>query len=385
MIAPTAIRNLQPGQVLRDDVVTGLEVRAFANGRCAYYLWFRTKLGKARHPKLGDTTVMTLADARATAKGMLLAVANGQDPIADRNNEKRAPTVADLWKKFVALRGHKKKTADQDERLWAKVIEPAIGARRVVAVAYEDMVDLHNRLGATPYQANRVLQLLSAMFTFAERPLKWREMNSNPCRGVARNPELSRRRFAKPDELRRIGEELEAELAHAATINRKYERAIPQYVAFVYLLMFTGARPGEIETAKREWLEKLADGAGVLRLPDSKTGQRDVYISAQAMKIIDGLPAFPDGTICGCAQPVHLWRRIRKRAGCEDLRLYPDLRRSFATVAMASGQSISMVGALLGHKTTQTTLIYARLQEEAAVASVGAAANAMAGLLGSSE
>ena len=381
MIAPTAIRNLQPGQVLRDDVVTGLEVRCFANSRTAYYVWFRTKLGKARHPKLGDTAVMTLADARKAAKDMLLVVANGGDPIADRNNVKRSPDMADLWDKFWQLRAKNKKSAASDQRMWDKIIAPKFKATRVRAFSFEDMVDFHRAMADTPYQANRVKQLLSAMFTFAERPLKWREVNSNPCRGVESYPEHSRRRFAKPDELKRIAEELEKELAHAATINRRQEREIPQYVAFIYLLIYTGARPGEIQFAKREWLHALADGAGVLRLPDSKTGQRDVYLPPQAMAILAKLPEFPDGTICGCAQPVHLWRRIRARAKCPDLRLYPDLRRSFATVAMASGQPVSMVSALLGHKTTQTTLIYARLMEEAAVTSVSTAANAMAGLL----
>lgn len=374
---------MQPGAVLRDDVVTGLEVRAFANGSSSYYLWFRTKLGKARHPKLGGTDLFTLAEARKAARDMLLKVANGADPIADRAGVRGEPTMRDLWTKWRELKGQDKKTADQDMRVWLKIIEPKHGDKRVRSFSYEDADAMHRSLGATPYMANRVLQLYSAMFTFAERPLKWRDQHTNPCRGIEHYPEIARRRFANKAELPRIEAALQAELAHAATMKRASYRQAPQFVAFLYLLLYTGARPGEIEMAQRSWLEPLPDGGGVFRLPDSKTGQRNLYLPPQAMQIMAGLPQFADGTICGCKQPVHTWRRIRKAAGCPDLRMYPDLRRSFATVAMGpGGQAMSVVGGLLGHKTTQTTMIYARLMEETASAAVGSAGNKMAELMG---
>jgi len=370
MITPAAIKSLQPGNVLRDDVVTGLEVRAFTD-RKAYYLWFRTKLGRARHPKLGDTTVMSLADAREVARSMLLKVANGADPIAERGTARSEPMLSDLWTKFWNLHAKRLKGGEDYKRMWDKLVEPDYGKVRVRAFAYEDVVDIHDGLKDTPYQANRVHQFLSSMFNFAERPLKWRELNSNPCRGVKLYQEIKRRRFATPDELKKIGDLLVLAAARD-----------PQSAAFIYLLLYTGARPAEIEFAQRSWLEPLGDGGGVLRLPDSKTGQRSLYLPAQGMAIIKTLPAYPDGTICGRKQPAKFWRTIRRKAGCPDLRMYPDLRRSFATVTLASGESIDMVGGLLGHKTRQTTLVYARLMEDAAAASVAAGGNKMAQLLG---
>lgn len=370
-ITPTLIDSLPVNKTLRDDLVTGLEVRSFPNGRKAYYLYFRTKLGKARHPKIGDCKILTLAQARQIAKDMLLIVANGGDPIGERNGVKREPTVEDLFQHFWQGRAARLKGAAEYQRMWETIVKPAIGTLRCRSVLYEDMAALHSAFKGTPYQANRVNQMCSSMFNFAERPLQWRDLGSNPCRGIRRFPEQKRRRFATPAELGTIGEQL------AASANSH-----PQQVAFLYLLLFTGARPAEIGKSKRKWLEPLADGAGALRLPDSKTGQRTVYVPPQAMAVIKGLPEYEDGSICGITSPKKLWLGIRKRAGCPDLRLYPDLRRSFASSAFANGESIDMVGALLGHASRQTTLVYARLVEDAAVAAVTTAGNRMATLLG---
>jgi integrase len=370
MISPAGIKTLQPGRVLRDDVVTGLEVRSFANGRQVYYLWFRTKLGKARHPKIGDCAVMSLADARRIAKEMLTEVAAGRDPIADRGNAKREPTMADLWDKFWSLHARHLKSGEDYRRMWEKIIRPKHAETRVRGFTYEAAVGLHRGFEATPYQANRILQFLSVMFNFAERPLKWRDLHSNPCAGIKHYQEIKRRRYATPDELTAINKDLAA-----------WEAERPQEVAFIYLLLYSGARPGEIETAQRAWLDTLPEGGGVLRLPDSKTGQRDVYLPPQAMAVIGKLPEYRDGTICGRDQPRKFWANVRRRAGCPDLRMYPDLRRSFATTAFSAGLSIDAVGGMLGHKTRQTTLVYAHLREDAAAQASTAAGNAMAMLL----
>ena len=54
------------------------------------------------------------------------------------------------------------------------------------------------------------------------------------------------------------------------------------------------------------------------------------------------------------------WHRIRKRAGLDDVRIH-DLRHSFASIGAASGLSLPIIGALLGHTQTQTTARYAHL------------------------
>jgi len=54
------------------------------------------------------------------------------------------------------------------------------------------------------------------------------------------------------------------------------------------------------------------------------------------------------------------WKIIRKRAGLEDVRIH-DLRHTFASQALALGESLTMIGKLLGHTQVQTTARYAHL------------------------
>jgi integrase len=165
-------------------------------------------------------------------------------------------------------------------------------------------------------------------------------------------------------------------LAQIGKLLDQHAVAFPQSVAFIYLLLYSGARPAEIGQCQRAWLD-----GNVLRLPDSKTGQRDVYLPPQAMAVIGSLPPYRDGTITGIKSPRALWRLVRAAAGCPDLRLYPDLRRSFATVGVAAGNSMDLMGGLLGHKNRQTTMIYARLMEDAAQDAAASTATAMEKLL----
>ncbi len=55
-----------------------------------------------------------------------------------------------------------------------------------------------------------------------------------------------------------------------------------------------------------------------------------------------------------------LWRRIRKQAELDDVRLH-DLSHSFASLAAGNGASLPLIGGLLGHSQPQTTERYAHL------------------------
>ena len=105
------------------------------------------------------------------------------DPAADRAAAKRAPSVSEFSERYLAEYAEDRKKPSsvyEDRRLIERHVEPALGRRRVIDVTRPDVVKLHNALKATPYQANRVLVLLSKMFNLAER---WgvRADGSNPC------------------------------------------------------------------------------------------------------------------------------------------------------------------------------------------------------------
>jgi integrase len=195
----------------------------------------------------------------------------------------------------------------------------------------------------------------------------------NPARGIEYYRETARERFLSPEELARLGK---------ALADADAEGESPYVTAAVRLLVLTGARLGEILSL--EWAHVDLD-ARLLRLPDSKTGAKTIALPAPAIEILAGLPKQQGNphVICGARAGERLinlqkpWRRIRKSAGLDDVRLH-DLRHSFASVAAAGGMSLPLIGSLLGHKQAQTTLRYAHLGADPRLAAADAVAATIA-------
>lgn len=355
----------QPGDVLRDASVRGLHLRCFCE-RKSFYLYYRTKAGQERKPKLGDYGSITLTQARKIAQELLAKVAMGGDPQAEREAARAERTLVELWAEYWKRHGSKKKSSGADQGIWDRYLRDKLGSRKLSAIAYTDIADLHESMADKPIMANRALALASKMFSFAHKPLEWTD-GRNPAKGVQRYRETKRKRYMRAEEAARIA----AALAAESTEN-------PASVAFIYLLILTGARKGEIASAKWSQL----DGAKLV-LQEHKTDatghDRVIHLPPQAMAVIERLPR-TSGTITGIQSPQALWEKVRAAAGCPDLRLH-DLRHSFASAAIAAGMTLAQIGELLGHTSTQTTARYAHLVEEAAAKAAAETANRIAAAL----
>jgi integrase len=227
---------------------------------------------------------------------------------------------------------------------------------KVKAVTRVDIAQLHNAMRQTPGAANRTLALLSKMLNLAE---KWglRLDGTNPCRHVEKYPERKLERFLTADELARLGETLlQAEQTRTE---------LPSALAALRLLLFTGCRLSEILTLRWDYVDL---DAKCLRLPDSKTGAKTVYLSEPALEVLNSIERTSGNpfVIAGARPSSHLinlrkpWGRIRAKADLPDVRIH-DLRHSFASVAVAGGLSLPTIGALLGHSQPATTHRYAHL------------------------
>ena len=365
-LTDSAIKSAEPGDILRDNVVQGLQVRV--RGACkSFYLYYRTKIGVERRPKLGDVGILTISSARDIARDMLTQVAAGRDPQAERKIARGEPTLNELWDRCEKEHWNRGRTWDKEaRRLYHAHVAPRIGSQRVRGIRYSDLDRIRVALGASPYEANRTLSVVGKMLALAER-FEYRDPGTNPGRSVPRYPELRRRRFAKPDEIAAIGPLLE----------REAEKH-PFGVAFLYLLIFSGARPSEIARAVPAQVEAAGEG-GILRIPEGKNGRpRDVYLPPQAMQVLARLPV-KRKSLAG-PMPREMWGRIRKKAGCPDL-WARDWRRTFAVTALAGGQGVGLIGELLGHRSAQTTKIYLGLLEDPALRATSATAGALEGML----
>jgi integrase len=357
-ITKRVVDALKPSEITWDTEVRGFGVRCQRRDK-VYVLKARVH-GRQRWFSIGPHgSPWTVGMARSEARRILGEIASKKDPATARDAEKANPTVEDLAAMFLQEHVRTKRkisTAEFCRDILERIVVPRLGRIRVADVTHSDVAQLHHSLRRTPYQANRVLAVVSKMFNWAE-PKGYRDPNANPCRHVEKNPEKGRERFLSDDELVRLADVLN-EMEHESDES-------PYIIAAVRMLIFTGARRGEI--LNLEW-SHVDIGRALLLLPDSKTGQKAIYLSPPALEVLANLPRQENNpyVICGGKPGEHLvnltkpWGRIRKKADLEDVRLH-DLRHSFASVAASGGLSLPMIGKLLGHTQAQTTQRYSHL------------------------
>ena len=345
-------------RVVWDDDLKGFGVRVHPSGRRVYIVKTRYR-GRVIKMTIGPHGAVTPSYARVRAAEIITDARAGKNPVG-RNAD--APTMIALGKRFLKeyVATHcKPSTAEEYRRSVKLFIDPRIGRYRVPDIQRSDIAALHHDMRDTPYQANRTLGVLSKMFNLAEL---WdlRPDGTNPCRHVKRFREEKRERFLSDIEYQRLGAALkEIEVDGSETASA---------IAAVRLLMLTGCRLSEIQ--KLLW-EHVDLGAGELRLPDTKTGAKVVYLGDPAIAVLERIDR-RDGNpwvIAGRKPESHLtdlqhpWRRIRARADLDDVRIH-DLRHSFASGGLLVGEGLPMIGKLLGHTQVQTTARYAHLASD---------------------
>ena len=348
--------------VVWDAEVKGFGARVRPSGQITYVLKYRVGGGRggvARKPAIGRHGAITVDQARAIARSWLAEVARGGDPSAQRQGDRAGPTVAALAERYLHEHAEpykKPSSVAEDRRLIEKRINPAFGTKKAAAVSRADVARLHSGLRSTPYEGNRTLALVSKMMTLAES-WGYRPDASNPCRHINLFAESKRERFLSEDELGRLG----AVLAKAEREGTESKAAI----AAIRLLAVTGCRRGEILAL--EW-EHVDFENACLRLVESKTGAKVVYLAPAALEILQGVERQDRNpyVIIGREPGTHLvnlsapWARLRKLAGLDGVRIH-DLRHGFAAVGAAGGLSLPVLGKLLGHTRPGTTARYAHL------------------------
>jgi integrase len=232
---------------------------------------------------------------------------------------------------------------------------PALGPDRMDRIGPSQITRLHNSLKATPFAANRVLSLLSHVFTKARQWAVLPAGHVNPCADVERFPERKRKRYLTATEQARVGQAL-------TTV-----KASVYAVGALRVLALTGARPDEIVRLRRDQLTESVHQTG-------KTGERQIYLEKHAREIIAALPEVQGNPFVFVGRHGrghvtatslnHVWKVVRAQAGVLDVRLY-DLRHTFAYVARRQGKSWPDIGALLGHRRPETTMRYAHIDDEA--------------------
>ena len=347
--------------VFWDHELTGFGIRVYPSGSKVYIAQARGPGGPKR-VTVGRHGVIGAEQARQRAALIIARVKAGEEPVPEPMKPACGPTVGELARRYleeyVAVRC-KPSTMKWTRTVVNHHIVPALGQRPLEAVSRAQVMELHDRLYQTPAVANAVVVILSLMYRLAE---DWGLVpeGCNPCGSVVKYPARKRERFLTDGEFTRLGQVLdEVENRNGASTSA---------VAAIRLLMLTGCRKREILCLR--W-EDVALDEKELRLPDAKTGARVVPLSPSAVKLLAGLPRVASNpwVIPGRKPGTHMrnmdraWKVIQARAGLEDVRIH-DLRHSFASRALALGESLPMIGKLLGHSQVETTARYAHLARD---------------------
>jgi len=342
-----------------DSEIKGFGLRVRASGAKTYIVQYR--VGPGRHSPRKRITIGTPGSpwtpetARREARRLLLEIANGRDPAAERNAEKKAATVADLCDRYLAEHveaRNKPSTAKEFRRLIERAIKPKLGRAAVKKLSRADVAKFHQSMRATPRSANQALAVLSRMCSLAEL---WgeRDENSNPCRLIEKYPENKRERFLTDAELGRLGKAM-SEIEAGGALN-------PSIFAAIRLAALTGCRIGELLAL--QWTDIDLDRSA-LAIRDAKAGARMHPVGAETLTFLAALPRKTATryvlTAASSDMPLavgiidRVWARLRAKAELGDARVH-DLRHTVGTFAGATGANAFLIRDKLGHRTLAMT------------------------------
>jgi integrase len=347
--------------VIWDSALPGFGIRVKPSNVKSYIVQYRNrKTGASRRKTIGQHgPLLTFHKAKERARIILADALKGNDPVADDRTVRDAPTMRQLAADYLEQHAVPKKRArsvKNDRSMIDRIILPRLGSKKVAAVQSRDIQSLHVSMKKTPYQANRLLALLSKMLSLA---VKWGWRSDNPVKGIERFQEERRERWLSDHELSQL---LSVLIAHP---NQRAANA-------VRLQLLTGARLGEV--LKARWSDFDLE-RGVWTKPSHHTKQKrteHIPLSGPTLTLLTDMRGNADpneanllpGNSSG--RPLQdikkFWKVVTEQAGIADYRLH-DNRHTHASHLVSSGLSLEIVGRLLGHTNPTTTKRYAHIAD----------------------
>jgi len=366
-----------------DSELAAFGLRVHPSGSKSYFVDYYAN-GKRGRMSLGAHGVLTCDEARRRAREILVGAEKGQNPLEEKRAARRTMTLAEFWPLYMesASARWKPSSAKLFEYVWGHCIEPHLGGARLDSIRPGHLTKWQGTQKAAPGQGNCAFRLLKSILNYAVR---LELIGKNPAAAVKAFKERKRERFLSDEETKRLFDAIAAEEAAGGkkAVAREGKsagrggkgmaevesRGITPFQAGLFrLLALTGARLNEIAACEWDWIDRERR---VIRLPDSKTGQKTVWLSSAALAEIERLWSLRtqgrfliEGDKPGArlVNAHKAWDRVRRRAGLQDVKIHT-LRHNFASAGVMGSIGLPLVGAALGHRDSRTTSRYSHLAD----------------------
>ena len=233
------------------DTGTCLVLRVYASGSKKWHAYFR-EAGTQRRPLLGETSTLSLADARAKASESKLNASRKSDIPTSKGEPKAVPTFESVAAQSIDeyAKIYKRSWAEDERRLRLFII-PTIGHRLINEVTRFELYALvrdvmnrklkaqkniarHAEAKTAPIQANRCLAVIKTVMNFA---VDKEYIAITPAfRMTPPGVEQSRERWLTPGEIRSVW--------------AAFDTLDPMMAAMFKLRLITAQRGGEVESMR---------------------------------------------------------------------------------------------------------------------------------------
>jgi integrase len=361
-----------------DSQARGLAIAVHPSGAKTFF-YMRKWHGAPRRKTIGGLEDVTIETARTKTAEYNAEWARwkmdgclGATPF--EKPEEGEPTLNELLESYISrhllLRAKRPQEAEKAARWMFRKYLTSFKNRKISTITRQSVLRLHAELGEThKFTANRLIQLLKALFFFAAQAEIW--TGPNPCANIKLFHEAKRTRFMQPDELPRL----------FVALRKEKNRDLTD---FVNLCLWLGARKSDVLSLRWENVS-LPDNR--VTIPDPKN--RKPYLvpltpeavailkSRERQKTKDTPWVFPSHGVTGHIVDLKsAWKKLLKRANIENLRIH-DLRRTQGSWQAAQGTSLQIIGKSLGHSSVQATQIYSQVSLDPVRAAMTASNSAM--------
>lgn len=364
--APTPLKGKR--DYYYDDREKGLVMDVTSTGSKSFYLYRRID-GRPERVFLGRFPDLSIENARTEAQKCKGEIAVGVNPQAEKRKLRTEMTFEELFQLYMKRYSKlHKRSWRYDEREVNKFLSHWFN-RRISSITPDEVHRLHAKIGAENglYQANRLLERLRAILNKA---MEWGWEGPNPASKVKKFKEKTRDRFLQPDEFPKFFEALAQEENTTAG-------------DFILISLLTGARKSNVLSMR--W-EEVDFHFKTWRIPETKNGEPlTLPLTEKAINLLqerkesstsEWVFPSPKDKSKPLQDPKKAWRRILDQAQIKNLRIH-DLRRTLGSYQATTGANSYVIGKSLGHKSQQSTAIYARLNLDPVRESVNKAADAM--------